>query len=338
MSVKLEKFLEKIVKNIGRLPDDLHITRKAGALVALSEGKVILIEKPLLKYCPLLKEIFKEEAISKQSIKGKFEIQKKDYGNFSCDRITVNDEIMIPFGASEIMMYALKNNLIDAAVLVCEGAGTVVSSNPSLVQGIGANMNGIFYTSPITEIINNIKKNGGLVLSPENAAINQYEGAKLAIDNGFKKIAVTVRGDESGIIKEIKQLEKQNEGCIDIIIFAVCNSGINKGQTRILKKYADIVWACASKNIREIVGPDSIIQLGTKVPVFILTKKGAKAVFEKSSHELIDKIKNFEKKHYISLKNIKEGRIKVKLGDFYIYLYQTQNLPLYSFDEPYPLF
>ena len=338
MPVKLEKFLEKIIKKIGKLPEDLHITRKAGALIAISEGKVILIEKPLLKYCPLLKEIFKVENINKKSIKNKFEIQKKDYGNFSCDRVTVNDEIMIPFGASEIMMYALKNNLIDAAVLVCEGAGTVVSSNPSLVQGIGANMNGIFYTSPIKAIINNIRDNKGLVLNPDNAEINQYKGARLAIDNGFKRIAVTVRGDESEIIKEIKQLEQQNKDCIDIIIFAVCNSGINKKQTIVLKKYADIVWACASKNIREIAGPDSIIQLGMKIPVFILTIKGAKAIFDHSSHKLIDKIKDFDKKHYISSKKSGEGRIKVKLGDFYIYLYQTPNLPIYSFDEPLPLF
>jgi len=64
-----------------------------------------------------------------------------------------------------MMMYALKKGGIDAAVTVCDGAGTVISDSPSLIQGIGARMNGLFYTTPIPEVIQRIKGQKGFVVN-----------------------------------------------------------------------------------------------------------------------------------------------------------------------------
>jgi len=50
-------------------------------------------------------------------------------------------------------MYAMRKNVIDSAVLVCDGAGTVIVNRPEIVQGIGARMNGLFYTTPIKNMI-----------------------------------------------------------------------------------------------------------------------------------------------------------------------------------------
>ena len=69
-------------------------------------------------------------------------------------------------------------------------------------------MNGLFYTTPIPDVINNIRKNGGTVLSAADAKLNQYEGVMKAAQMGCRKIAVTVRGDEMEIIKNIREFEQ----------------------------------------------------------------------------------------------------------------------------------
>ena len=190
MQKKLEAFLTDVKKVMGKLPSDLHVTRKAGALVAISNGRVIHVGKPTVKYCPLFRAFFGSTDADEGSIKRKFDMQFDRWGMFTCDRIVVEDKIIVPFGASEMMMYALKRKIIDSAVLVCEGAGTVVTSNPVLVQGIGAYMNGVFYTSPVKGIMDSIQGNRGEILDIRTARIDQFAGVRKAVSYGFKKIAV----------------------------------------------------------------------------------------------------------------------------------------------------
>ncbi len=202
------KFLGEIEKDFGALPLDLHITRKACALVAISDGKVIKLRKPEVHHCPLFTTLFNFKELDKQTIEKKFEKQGQDWGMFTCHRKVCDEKIIVPFGASEMIMYALKRKIIDCAVVACEGAGTVITDNPGLVQGIGAYMNGLFYTTPIPGVINNILENGGTVLSAKDAKLNQYEGVLKAAQMGCRKIAVTVRGDETEIIKNIRDFEQ----------------------------------------------------------------------------------------------------------------------------------
>jgi hypothetical protein len=63
-----------------------------------------------------------------------------------------------------MMQFWLEKGPIDCAVVVCEGAGTVLTFKGSLVQAIGARLAGIGRTSPIPEIITRIRKEGGMVL------------------------------------------------------------------------------------------------------------------------------------------------------------------------------
>jgi len=63
-----------------------------------------------------------------------------------------------------MMQTWLKKGLIDCAVVVCEGAGTVITSNGDFVQSIGARLTGIIKTSPILEVIERIKKDKGIIL------------------------------------------------------------------------------------------------------------------------------------------------------------------------------
>jgi len=334
MKERLERFLEEIKKIQGGLPSDLHVTRKAGALVAISGGKVIHVGKPTVKYCPLFKALFGTTEADKASIRQKFNKQFDMWGMFTCNRTVAEDKIIVPFGASEIMMYALKRKVAGCAVLVCEGAGTVVTSNPVLVQGIGAYMNGVFYTSPVQGIIEKIHKEEGSILDPGTAKIDQTAGVEKAVSLGYKHIAVTVRGDQDDIPGKIREIEKENN--VSITILSVCNTGIGKKQAEIIRRYCDIAWACASSNIWEIAGPAAILQLGMKIPVFVLTEKGIRLISGYSRQEILDKL-DLRRKHYITMNKLEPGGVKMDLGQFSVYLYETEKLPLHAADEPRPL-
>ncbi len=114
------------------------------------------------------------------------------FGMFTGLRELQRNSISIPFGASEMVMYDLKKRRAEASVTVCDGAGTVITSNPYLVQGIGARMNGIFYTSPIDLVIKGISERGGEVPFPEKAKIDQAAGLRIALRK-YRSFDVTVR-------------------------------------------------------------------------------------------------------------------------------------------------
>jgi putative methanogenesis marker protein 8 len=372
-SKDVQIFLNEIENDFGALPADLHITRKACALVAISDGKVIKLQEPQVHHCPLFTTLFNFKELDKQTIVKKFEKQVQDWDMFTCRRKVRDEKIIVPFGASEMIMYALKRKIIDCAVVACEGAGTVITDNPGLVQGIGAYMNGLFYTTSIEGVIDNIRKNGGTVLSAKDAKLNQYEGVIKAKEMGFRKIAVTVRGDETEIIKSIRGLEKrfdsageglgydfnknkspeksrqagtsksspeypENPEYPEVVILAICNTGISAEQARTVSDSADLAWACASKEIRNIAGPRSILQVGMKIPVFIMTDKGLNFISAYSSDEILkEKLGNITQKHYITSSKFEDGSIKIKMGKFHVFLYETTKLPVSTGDEPGPM-
>jgi putative methanogenesis marker protein 8 len=336
---KINKFLQQLKDELEEFPADLHITRKAGAFVAISDGKVLKIGEPDIRYCPLFSKLFNKENIDIKAIKEKFEWQISNYGMFTCHRHVADDKIVVPFGASEIVMYALNRKVIDCAVVVCEGAGTVISNNPALIQGIGAYMNGIFYTSPIKEVIERIKQSGGTVLDERTAKINQYQGVKKAIDLGFKKIAVTLRGDETRALKEIRNLDTlKTLPDVKVTVLSVCNSGISRRQAKNLRDNADLVWACGSKYVRETTGPAAIVQLGVKIPVFIMSNAGVELITGYSGDENFRSyFKDGSSKHYITSNKYHSGGIKTNMGKFFVYLYPVDKLPVITDDEPDPL-
>jgi putative methanogenesis marker protein 8 len=103
------------------------------------------------------------------------------------------------------MMSGLRNGFLETTVTACDGAGTVIASNPYLVQGIGGRMSGLIETEPIEEIIEGIQKLGGTVLDPSTAAIDPVGGVRKAAELGYKKIAVTTA--DSKTAKNLRELE-----------------------------------------------------------------------------------------------------------------------------------
>jgi len=331
----IERFLMEIREEMGGVPKDLHITRMLGALVAISNGRVIKVLEPCLKYCPLAHKQYDFGEDLRAGVKRAFEYKISAFGYFTCGRELCREDIAIPYGASEMMMYALKKGGIDAAVVVCDGAGTVVTDNPSLVQGIGARMNGVFYTSPIDEVIKRIEKMGGHVIFPETAKIDQIAGLRKSIKLGHKRIAVTINGFAGEDLSEIRKLEDESGSTIYILV--VCTTGVNKERAEEIAKYADLAWSCGSLHMREIVGRKARIQVATKIPVFILTEKGIIFLSNYSSQDLRELVKK-NKKYLISgLHMLMRNYMRIEMGNFSTYLGEVEELPIRVEDEPKPL-
>ena len=178
------------------------------------------------------------------------EFRISDFGMFT-DRRQLELEDFVGFGASEVMMTGLNRGLLDTTVTACEGAGTVISNNPILVQGMGGRMSGLVETEPINGIINGITERGGIVLDPSTAVIDPVAGVKKAAELGYKKIAVTVAFAETA--KELRKLEA--ELGLDLIIIGVHVTGLSKEAALTLLENADITTSCASKCIRDLANP-----------------------------------------------------------------------------------
>ena len=205
------------------------------------------------------------------------EFRIKNHGMFSARR-KLKMGIFVGFGASESMMTGIKAGIIDAAVTVCDGAGTVITANPELVQGMGGYISGLIQTDPIPEVIEGIRQMDGHVLSPQDARIDQIEGAAYAIAAGYRKFAVTA-GD-AATTERLRELEKVSG--VRIMIIGVHLTAISPEDASRLLAAADIVTSCASKHIREQVKP--LVQVGTSVPLFGLTRWGKELLVERAKN------------------------------------------------------
>lgn len=253
-----------------------HIMELVGKTrVVIRDGKVIEVGEPEVEWCPIFAKLRGIQKITSEEVKKNMEFRISDFGMFT-DKRRLELEDFVGFGASEIMMTGLKRGLLDTTVTACEGAGTVISNNPILVQGMCGRMSGLVETEPINGIINGIQERGGIVLDPSTAKMDPIEGVKKAAGLGNKKIAVTVAFAETA--KELRKLEA--ELGLDLIIIGVHVTGLSKEEVQTLIENTDITTSCASKCVRDLVKP--LAQVGTAVPLFALTQKGKELVIERA--------------------------------------------------------
>jgi putative methanogenesis marker protein 8 len=332
--------VDRILKNIDKnklVYNDLHILRFYSSMVIVSGGKVIEVFKPTLKYCPLANSLYKNFRILdkvkvnpllfKKAVCDAVEEKISQFGFFTENRKIYQKEISIPYGASEILMYALRKGRIEAAVTVCDGAGTVIASNPEIVQGIGARMNGLFYTTPFHAVVERLERNNCAVIPA--GLIDQIEGVKMAIRLGYRNIAVTVNGYSGANLREIRELERVHN--VSIVILVVCTTGIGKRRISEIKQHADLVWSCGSGYIRSIIGQDAILQMSVIIPVFVLTTKGMTLAASYCSGCAEMNTIDVERQYVIS--QIPKGR-EIIVGNFKAYLHETK-LPVRSKKEPF---
>ncbi len=251
---------------------DRHIFETMGkARVVVENGKVVEVGKPLLKYCPLWAKIRGIRELNEKAIKKNIEFRIQDFGMCTADR-EVELEVFVGFGASETFMTALRRGLLDAAVTVCEGAGTVITSDPRLVQGIGARLSGVIKTTPVEGIIEKIKDKGGKILDPPG--IDQVAGLRLALELGYERVGVTVCA--------LADAERCRAISREAVIFGVHLTGISMEEAEEFCEFADLITACASPHIRELAKEKALLQAGTAIPIFALTSAGKELLLERA--------------------------------------------------------
>ena len=141
------------------------------------------------------------------------------------------------------------------------------------MQGIGGRMSGLVKTSPIPGVIAKIEEHDGIVLDPVTARIDQVAGTVLAYAEGFHNVAVTIALPADAT--KIRTL------CPDALIIAVHTTGLTREEVEELSGSADLITACASRWVREVAGRKALLQAGTAIPVFAMTKRGKAIILDK---------------------------------------------------------
>lgn len=234
--------------------------------VVVEDGKVMEVGQPEVEYCPLFAKHRGIQQITPEIVRENVEFRIRDFGMCTESR-KMRMKDFLSFGVSELMGMALSKGLIDCTVIVCEGAGTVIVTDPELAQGIGGRISGVLETSPIESVINAIGRER--VLDPKTAKIDQVKGVEKAVRLGFRRIGVSVA---SG--KDAETIRKQLED--SVFIFAVHTSKVSASEAIKFLKNCDIVTACASKEVRKLMADLDVMRYGNKVPIYAVTEMGKK--------------------------------------------------------------
>jgi putative methanogenesis marker protein 8 len=255
--------------------DDEHVIEAIGrSRIVIRNGRVIEVGEALIRDCPLAKRFgFPVPAITKDAIRQNIEHRIKAFGMCTENREVLDTREFVGFGASELLSFGLYAGLIDAVVLACDGAGTVIVTKPAMAQGIGGRMSGLVKTSPHTSVMDRIEEGGGIVLDRKHATIDQLAGVALAHMEGYRTIAVTVALPDTALA--IRRIHP------DTLIFAVHVTGLSRDEAESVVSASDLVTSCASKPLREIAGAGALLQAGISVPVFAMTRRGKVLVLEK---------------------------------------------------------
>ena len=246
-----------------------HIIEALGlSKVIIKDGKVIDVSEPQVEYCPLFDHHRGIKKLTSEIIAKNIQFRIDDFGMCMPNRqLRMKD--FLNFGISEIMCTLLDEKIIDSVVMVLEGCGTLIVTEPELVQGIGGRVSGLVKTSPIPELIDKIGKEN--IVQPETAEINQIKGLELAIKKGFKNIAVTIT--LASDIDEIERIKSENPN-VSIYVFVVHTTKRNAKDARKLFDGCDVITSCASKYVREIGKKESMKTVGQSIPIFAHTEDG----------------------------------------------------------------
>jgi len=250
---------------------DRHVWEIGKGMIVISEGKIISISEPLVKYCPIHEAWIGRKDHSVESITKHTQWKIRDFGLCTKKRLIYAKIRGIGYGCSESFMSAMQHGLVDAVVIACDGAGTVVSAIPEVIQGIGGPMNALIETTPIPEVITRLQELGAIVLDPITAKMDVFAGVKLAITQGFQKIGAIVVAPQAPVIEELRALEETHG--VQIIIFVVHTTGIPPEFVKFIEN-ADMAHACASKIMRDYFTSRARKVFGSTIPVYALSEIG----------------------------------------------------------------
>jgi len=315
---------QELIDKHRHLPD-FHLTRILGAWVVISEGKVLEVDKTdALCSCPL-QSMLSDADIETYALEKITQLKQ-----FTPEREVWQSALGVPFGASEMMMAALRRRTIDCAITVCDGAGTVVTNVPEVVQGIGARMNGLFFTSPIPAVQEKLRSYHCIL--PDDARIDQLEGLKKAIEAGFTRIAVTVNARLGQRLEDFRRLE--TEAGVSVTIAAVCTTGATEQRTDEVVAASDLAWSCASRCVRE-KATKARLQVTLGIPIFVYTDKGMDLLAAYSDASGAETLRGLDPGRQHLLGGGASGPV-IRLGEYRLRLREA-SLPVRSDNEPSPL-
>jgi putative methanogenesis marker protein 8 len=258
-----------------------HLLEMAKARVKVKDGKIEVLTDPGISCCPLRRDLYGIEKESRETVERVLQGHMQELGMYGPERVLELQEKPVSFGASEILMDAMSEGLVDSAVVVCEGAGTVVAARPDVLQAVGAHMTGLIHTEPIAEIQEGLVKRGCLLLDRQ-VTVDQVRGYEMAVAAGFQRIAVTVAGTNAHDVAALREMGAK-PGARPFLL-AVHTTGISEAQDAALAESCDLVWSCASKAVRNVVGQKARLQMGISIPVFALTDEGKRLLLNRALH------------------------------------------------------
>jgi putative methanogenesis marker protein 8 len=258
-----------------------HLLEMAKARVKVKDGKIEVLTDPVISFCPLRRDLYGITKESRESVERVLQCHMQELGMYGPQRVLELQEKPVSFGASEILMDAMNEGLVDGAVVVCEGAGTVVAARPDVLQAVGAHMTGLIQTEPIAEIQEGLAKRGCLLLDRQ-ATVDQVRGYEKAVAAGFQRIAVTIAGTNAQDAAALREMGAKLG--VRPFLLAVHTTGISEAQACVLAESCDLVWSCASKAVRDVVGERARLQMGISIPVFALTDEGKRLLLNRALH------------------------------------------------------
>ena len=252
---------------------DRHVIEALGkAVVVIENGEIISIGEPMVDYCSIFDNGQHNGDLSKEFIRSNIERRINEFG--MCTP-SLNVEDTMSFGTSETLKTNMINGNVDCVVGACEGVGTLLIDDAELVQGVGGRVSALISTTPIEEVIDKVGR--GNVLNPETAELDPLKGLEMAINRGYKNIAITIIPTE--LVKDLREYPKPED--VNVYIFVAHTTNVSKKEAELLFDYSDVISGCSSVNIRETAEERKPYYSGKKVPLYAVTENGRKLLDER---------------------------------------------------------
>ena len=259
----------------GDCMNDRHVIEALGkAEVVIENGKITYIGEPVVDYCSIFDNGQHNGDLTKEFIKSNINKRIDEFGMCTPQR-SIDVEDTMSFGTSETLKTNIINGNVDCVVGACEGVGTLLIDDAELVQGVGGRVSALISTTPIDEVMDKVGREN--VLNPETAELNPLKGLEMAIERGYKNIAITIIPTE--MVKDLRQYPKPED--VNIYIFVAHTTNVSKKEAEMLFDYADVISGCSSINIRETAEERKPYYAGKKVPLYAVTENGKKLLNER---------------------------------------------------------
>lgn len=259
----------------GDCMNDRHVIEALGkAEVVIENGKITYIGEPVVDYCSIFDNGQHNGDLTKEFIKSNINKRIDDFGMCTPQR-SIDVEDTMSFGTSETLKTNMINGNVDCVVGACEGVGTLLIDDAELVQGVGGRVSALISTTPIDEVMDKVGREN--VLNPETAELNPLKGLEMAIERGYKNIAITIIPTE--MVKDLRQHPKPED--VNIYIFVAHTTNVSKKEADMLFDYADVISGCSSINIRETAEERKPYYAGKKVPLYAVTENGKRLLNER---------------------------------------------------------